>query len=68
LQDRERLREEKFAIEHRMAAVLDSVTDAVFEVDRTWRVVFVNERADTLLGEGRTGLGQFRRQIATTAV
>jgi two-component system, sensor histidine kinase len=54
LQDRERLREEKFAIEHRMAAVLDSVTDAVFEVDRTWRVVFVNERADTLLGEGRT--------------
>ncbi|HYG84844.1 MAG TPA: PAS domain-containing protein [Azospirillum sp.] len=33
----------------RMAKVLESTTDAVFELDRAWRFTFINDRARTLL-------------------
>ncbi|WP_236024643.1 hybrid sensor histidine kinase/response regulator [Arenibaculum pallidiluteum] len=33
------------AAEQRSAAILDSTTDSVFELDREWRVTFINPRA-----------------------
>ncbi|MGY0793747.1 PAS domain-containing protein [Azospirillum argentinense] len=41
----------------KMAAVLESTTDAVMELDRDWRVIFMNDRAKSSLG-GRGDLGQ----------
>ncbi|OYD83879.1 PAS domain-containing protein [Azospirillum brasilense] len=35
----------------KMAAVLESTTDAVMELDRDWRVIFMNGRARSSLGE-----------------
>ena len=35
----------------KMAAVLESTTDAVMELDRDWRVTFMNDRAKSSLGE-----------------
>ncbi|TWA54319.1 signal transduction histidine kinase [Azospirillum baldaniorum] len=44
------------------ASVLESTTDAVAELDRSWRVVFVNERARTLLPEAGDAIGRNGRQ------
>ncbi len=57
LETRDTLRETGRAAERRMAAVLSSTTDGVLEIDRTWRVAFMNDRARILLSQGvdRTG-------------
>ncbi|MCW2246360.1 PAS domain S-box-containing protein [Azospirillum fermentarium] len=57
LETRDTLRETGRAAERRMAAVLASTTDGVLEIDRTWRVAFMNDRARLLLSQGvdRTG-------------
>lgn len=39
--------------EQRSAAILESTTDSVFEVDRDWRITFINGRARHLLARGR---------------
>ncbi|MBK3800711.1 PAS domain-containing protein [Azospirillum brasilense] len=39
--------------EQRSAAILESTTDSVFEVDRDWRITFINGRARHLLAQGR---------------
>ncbi|MBK4721873.1 PAS domain-containing protein [Azospirillum sp. YIM DDC1] len=44
------------------ASVLESTTDAVAELDRSWRVVFVNERARTLLPDSGDAIGRNGRQ------
>ena len=53
LQDRARLSEEAHRAEAKMASVLESITDSLFEVDATWRVTFVNENGRALLADGR---------------
>ncbi|WP_448205970.1 ATP-binding protein [Azospirillum sp. sgz302134] len=49
-----RVRERMHETALEMAAVLESTNDAVAEVDRDWRVVFVNERAKALLPAAAT--------------
>ncbi|KAA0680528.1 hybrid sensor histidine kinase/response regulator [Azospirillum brasilense] len=44
------------------ASVLESTTDAVAELDRSWRIVFVNERARTLLPDSGEAIGRNGRQ------
>ncbi|AWJ87700.1 two-component hybrid sensor and regulator (modular protein) (plasmid) [Azospirillum sp. TSH58] len=44
------------------ASVLESTTDAVAELDRSWRVVFVNERARALLPDSGSVVGRNGRQ------
>jgi PAS domain S-box-containing protein len=46
------------AAERRTAAILESTTDCVLEVDRTWRVTFINRRACDLIGGGRDLTGE----------
>ncbi|MGF7175823.1 PAS domain S-box protein [Azospirillum doebereinerae] len=43
------------AMAHKAASVLSSTTDGVFEIDRSWRITFMNDRARALIG-GRENL------------
>ena len=52
------MREQANAMAHKMAAVLASTTDGVFEVDRDWRITFMNDRAHMLIAEGRDLIGK----------
>ncbi|HYD66690.1 PAS domain-containing protein [Azospirillum sp.] len=52
------LREETVRAALKMATVLESTNDAVMEVDRDWRVTFVNERAKSILAHHGNLLGQ----------
>ncbi|WP_175429601.1 PAS domain-containing protein [Azospirillum argentinense] len=54
----QQVREQANALAHKTAAVLGSITDGVFEVDRHWRITFMNERARTLIAGGRNLIGQ----------
>ncbi|CAO3379479.1 hypothetical protein [Azospirillum argentinense] len=45
------------------ASVLESTTDAVAELDRSWRVVFINERARSLLPDSGNAVGRNGRQV-----
>ncbi|CAO3430020.1 PAS domain S-box protein [Azospirillum doebereinerae] len=38
------------AMAHKAASVLSSTTDGVFEIDRSWRITFMNDRARALVG------------------
>ncbi|MGF7208028.1 PAS domain S-box-containing protein [Skermanella aerolata] len=40
------------AAQERTAAILESTTDGVFEVDRDWRIVFINQRARSVIARG----------------
>ncbi|WP_448189690.1 PAS domain S-box protein [Azospirillum sp. sgz301742] len=51
-------REQANAAAHKMAAVLASTTDGVFEVDPDWRITFMNDRARMLIAEGRDVVGK----------
>lgn len=44
------------ATEERIAAILESITDAFFAVDREWRFTYVNEEAERLLQLQRSAL------------
>ncbi|WP_207456518.1 PAS domain S-box protein [Azospirillum sp. SYSU D00513] len=46
------------ALAHKMASVLASTTDGVFEVDPDWRVTFMNERARSMTAGSRAVVGQ----------
>ncbi len=50
--------EQSIRLARKMATVLESTTDGVIEVDRSWRVTFTNERARSLLPDGRDVTGQ----------
>ena len=58
LERRHHAREEANALAHKMAAVLSSTTDGVFEVDRHWRITYMNSRARVLLADGRDLVGR----------
>lgn len=45
------------AAERRSAAVLESTTDGVFELDRDWRITFMNGRARQLITGGSNSTG-----------
>ena len=67
-----RIRERMHDTALEMAAVLESTTDAVAEVDRDWRVVFLNDRAKALLPSssslyGRNGWEAFPELVGGTA-
>jgi PAS domain S-box-containing protein len=49
--DRKRAEGERDAAARRVAAILDSVTDAYFALDRDWRFSYVNREARRLLGK-----------------
>ncbi|CAO3454319.1 hypothetical protein [Azospirillum argentinense] len=57
-----RVRERMLETVVEKASVLESTTDAVAELDRSWRVVFVNERARTLLPDSGDAVGRNGRQ------
>ncbi|MBK3737127.1 PAS domain-containing protein, partial [Azospirillum brasilense] len=54
----QQVREQANALAHKTAAVLGSITDGVFEVDRHWRITFMNERARALIAGGHDLIGQ----------
>ena len=58
LQRRDLERAEANALAHKMAAVLSSTTDGVFEVDRHWTITYMNGRARMLLANGRDLVGR----------
>ena len=45
LEAHDRAREEAHAATRKVAEVFGCMTDSVFEVDRDWRITFMNERA-----------------------
>ncbi|WP_114858042.1 ATP-binding protein [Azospirillum brasilense] len=57
-----RVRERMLETVVEKASVLESTTDAVAELDRSWRVVFVNERARALLPDSGDAVGRNGRQ------
>ena len=58
LEKRAQAGEQANATAHKMAAVLASTTDGVFEVDRDWRITFMNDRARLLIANGRDLIGR----------
>nr|WP_246500603.1 ATP-binding protein [Azospirillum rugosum] len=67
-----RMRERMHDTALEMASVLESTTDAVAEVDRDWKVVFLNDRAKALLPYssslyGRNGWEAFPELVGGTA-
>ncbi|EWY36134.1 hypothetical protein N825_29705 [Skermanella stibiiresistens SB22] len=58
VEDRARLREEVHRTAVRMAEVLRSTTDSVYEVDGDWRLTYMNQRASDLIADGRDLTGQ----------
>ena len=69
--DREYAREEANAMARKMAAVLESTTDGVFEVDHNYIFIFTNDRACQMIAGGRALVGRglweaFPEAIGTT--
>ncbi|SMH57884.1 ATP-binding protein [Azospirillum agricola] len=50
LERQARDQKEANALAHKAASVLSSTTDGVFEIDRAWRITFMNDRARDLVG------------------
>ena len=46
------------AAERRSAAILESTTDGVYELDRNWRITFINRRARHLIASGKDLTGR----------
>ncbi|KAA0684246.1 PAS domain-containing protein [Roseomonas genomospecies 6] len=57
-----RVRERMLETVVEKASVLESTTDAVAELDRSWRIVFVNERARALLPDAGSAVGRNGRE------
>jgi two-component system, sensor histidine kinase len=57
LEAHERRREEAHAAARKVAEVFDCITDSVFEVDRDWRITFMNERARIAVAQGQSQIG-----------
>jgi PAS domain S-box-containing protein len=58
LEAHDRAREEDHAAARKVAEVFDCMTDSVFEVDRDWRITFMNERARTQVAQGQDQVGR----------
>src|SRR4051794_1217492 len=57
LQTHDRAREEAHAAARKAAEIFDCMTDSVFEVDRDWRITFMNERARQNVAQGQDQVG-----------
>ena len=57
LEAHDRAREEAHAAARKVAEVFDCMTDSVFEVDRDWRITFMNERARIEVAQGQDQVG-----------
>src|SRR3954452_4243904 len=57
LEAHNRAREEAHAATRKVAEVFGCMTDSVFEVDRDWRITFMNERARTNVAQGQDQIG-----------
>jgi len=58
LQRQAEARDDANAMAHKAASVLSSTTDGVFEIDRAWRLSFMNDRARDLLGMAEDPTGR----------
>ena len=58
MESQAKLREEVHDTAYRMAEILGSTTDGVFDLDREWRFTFVNSRAKDLMMSGRDVIDQ----------
>jgi PAS domain S-box-containing protein len=52
-----RARDEAYVARRKVAEVFDCITDSVFEVDRDWRITFMNERARIDVAQGQDQVG-----------
>ncbi|UEM24382.1 PAS domain-containing protein (plasmid) [Skermanella mucosa] len=52
-----RARDEAYVARRKVAEVFDCITDGVFEVDRDWRITFMNERARNGAAGGQDQVG-----------
>ena len=57
LEAHDRAREEAHAAARKVAEVFGCMTDSVFEVDRDWRITFMNERARNEVAQGQDQVG-----------
>jgi PAS domain S-box-containing protein len=57
LEAHERAREEAHVATRKVAEVFGCMTDSVFEVDRSWRITFMNERARIEVAQGQDQVG-----------
>jgi PAS domain-containing protein len=57
LEVHDRAREEAHAATRKVAEVFNCMTDSVFEVDRDWRITFMNERARIEVAQGQDQIG-----------
>ena len=57
LEAHDRVREEAHAAARKVAEVFGCMTDSVFEVDRDWRITFMNERARNEVAQGQDQVG-----------
>ena len=57
LEAHDRAREEAHAATRKVAEVFGCMTDSVFEVDRDWRITFMNERARNEVAQGQDQVG-----------
>jgi two-component system, sensor histidine kinase len=57
LEAHDRAREEAHAATRKVAEVFGCMTDSVFEVDRDWRITFMNERARHDVAQGQDQVG-----------
>jgi PAS domain S-box-containing protein len=57
LETHDRMREEAHAAARKIAEVFGCTTDSVFEVDRDWRIMFMNERAREEIAQGQDQVG-----------
>ena len=57
LEAHDRAREEAHAAARKVAEVFDCMTDSVIEVDRDWRIIFMNERARFEIAQQRDQVG-----------
>ena len=57
LEAHDRAREEAHAAARKVAEVFGCMTDSVFEVDRDWRITFMNERARIEVAQGQDQVG-----------
>jgi PAS domain S-box-containing protein len=57
ISDRKRLQQERDSVSAQLAQVLAVTTDAVFSVDRNWRITYLNRRAQEILSPRGDVLG-----------
>ncbi len=57
IDDRVRIETELRETRDRLFRVLESTTDCVLVIGRDWRILYMNERAQALVGEGRDLIG-----------